>query len=253
MPRLPTLVGMLESCLRLARTLNALSEGSLDAAHAEHLLRSSGGVEAPHHVADPDGLLGLDPLAQVPLRQALARVDRDGRTWALLLPRPGRMAGLRGPVALNREAVSLGAVVLPHDGGPAWLGRQVGHGVQWSVQRAERPVPPTDPREAARMFARRLAEASEALALLEHTAGDRPDPGHAPSLGGHYPATSQKLLDRAWLVLAAVDAGLEAQHEVLHSHGVLTRERHLRELADVALDAVTAAASWPSRALADGR
>lgn len=244
---------MLDECLRLVTTLNQLSVREVTAAEAE--ARISAGQ--PHHVFDADSLLGLDPLAQVPLRQALARLDHGalggadaGRpVWALLLPRPGRMAGLRGPRAVSAAALAAGAVVMSHDGQLAWLGERVGHGVQWRLARAERPVPPTDPREAAGQFTRQLAQAAQALAGLDLTAGLRPDEVHAPVLPDTYPRRSQQLLDRAWLVLSAVELALEAQPQVLHSHGVLTRERHLRELADAALDAIGAAASWPGFAM----
>lgn len=242
---------MFDDCLRLAVVLNGLAEQAISAPFAERAL--TGGT-TPHHVHDPDGLLGLDPVSAVPVRQALARLehlpaDRARPVWALLLPRPGRMAGLRGPVEVNREALEAGAVVMTHDGSLAWLGRQVGAGVQWVLARAERPLPPLDPRESARVFPRTVAHAVQALDGLDVTGGDRPEAGPAPVLGRHYPTASQALLDRAWTVLAAAEAGLAQQHEVLHSHAVLMRERHLRELADAALDAVSASVSWPTRSM----
>ncbi|MEL4357233.1 MULTISPECIES: hypothetical protein [unclassified Luteococcus] len=244
---------MLDACLRLATGLNRLSEGRITAPELEAAVRADG---TPHHVHDPDGLLCLDavardPLTSVPLRLALARLDRTPAVWALLLPRPGHPAGLRGPTEVTRAALEAEAVVLTHDGSLAWLGQQVGGGVQWRLARAERPLPPPDPREQARHFSRLVADAASALAGLDLTAGSRPGEVRAPALGAGYPSRSQTLLDRAWLMLTAVDAALTAQPEVLHSHAVLTRERHLRELADAALDAVSAAASWPERALED--
>lgn len=248
---------MLDDCLALVSALNALAEGRATAPDAELAVRG----QSPHHVHDPDGVLGLDPLAQVPLRLALARVDHgrlpgvagDGQqaepVWALLLPRPGRMAGLRGPVELNRLALAAGAVVTTHDGAVAWFGQRVGEGVQWRVGRLERPLPPPDPREAARQLGGVVAAGTRGLAALGVVAGARPAAGHAPALGAHYPERSQLLLDRAWLLLAAGEQALAAQPEVLYSHAVLVRETHLRELVGTALDAVSAAASWPQRSL----
>ncbi|GAA1390554.1 hypothetical protein [Luteococcus peritonei] len=250
---------MLDLCLALCSSLNAMAEGRLTAPDAEALVRRG----TAHHVHDPDQLLGLDPLAQVPLRLALARLAHGGRpaagpggaigsappVWALLIPRPGRMAGLRGPLQANRLALEAGAVVTTHDGSLAWFGQQVGEGVQWRLARLERPLPPPDPREAARSLTRLVGQGAQALAELGVVAGQRPDAIHAPVLGAHYPERSQLLLDRAWLLLAASEQALAAQSEVLHSHAVLVREKHLRELLEVALDAVSAAASWPQRSL----
>lgn len=247
---------MLDVSLRLATTLNRLASGRTNAPDAEQAVRAGG---TPHHVADPDGLLGLDPLRSVPLRLALARLEHSPfgtatgtaatPVWALLLPRPGRPAGLRGPVGLTRAALAAQAVVLTHDGSLVWLGEGIGGGVQWRLARANRPLPPPDPRETARHFSRLVAQSASALAGLELTAGQWPDELHPPVLGDGYPTRSQTLLDRAWTVLLAADAALASQHEVLHSHAVLMRERHLRELADAALDAISAAASWPEWAL----
>ena len=245
-------MGVLDECLRLTTVLDDLSAGRTNAPQAEARLQQGG---RPHHVFDPDGLLGLDPIAQVPVRLALARIEHGQLSpgvrpvWALLLPRPGRMAGLRGPLEVNRAALGAGAAVMPHDGTLCWLGEQVGEGMQWRLARAERPFPPPDPREAARQLGAVLAGAASALAELDIAAGERPDEVHAPVLGPGFDERSQHLLDRAWLLLTTVDAALEAQSAVLHSHAVLTRERHLRELADAALDAISAAASWPSDAL----
>lgn len=250
--RLGTLARVLDDSLRLTTTLDDLSAGRLNAPEAEARLQRGGRL---HHVFDADGVLGLDPLAQVPVRQALARVEHGlpgtgGRpVWALLLPRPGRMAGLRGPVDVNRRALAAGAAVMTHDGAVCWVGDEVGAGIQWRLVRAERPLPPPDPRDAARQLAASLAAATRTLTDLDLVAGQRPGQSHAPVLGKGFDQRAQQLLDRSWLVLEAVDAALEAQADVLHSHAVLVREKHLRALADAALDGISAAASWPADAL----
>lgn len=245
---------MLDRGIALAGALNAMTEQTppsrrLGAAQAEQLVRLGG---EPHHVHDPGGLLGLDPLAQVPLRLALARLahsPRQPQAWALLLPRPGRMAGLRGPAELNRQALACGLLVTSHDGELGWLGRRVGEGVQWQLTRAERPAPPPDPRESARLLGQQMTDAAKVLAELGLVAGDRPSAEATPRLGEHYPHRSQLLLERAWLLLQAGEQAMAAQGELLHSHAVLVREHQLRALQDAALDAITAAASWPGHAL----
>lgn len=248
---------MFDESVRLVLALNSLSHGAVTAAEAELMVRRDAGSEhqEPHHVHDPDQLLGLDPLAGVPLRLALARIGHGALgpapVWALLLPRPGRMAGLRGPLEVNRAALEAEAVVMTHDGSLAWLGQRVGAGVQWRLARAERPLPVPDPREASRQLSRVVASAAQAMAGLDLSGGAHPELEGAPRLGGAFPRQPQALLERAWMLLGAVDAALDSQHEVLHSHAVLTRERHLRELQQAALDAVSAACSWPAEALQD--
>lgn len=248
---------MFDECVRLVLALARLSQGAVTAAEAEVLVRDDGlgGGQEPHHVHDPDQLLGLDPLSGVPLRLALARIGHGALGpapgWALLLPRPGRMAGLRGPLEVNRAALESEAVVMTHDGSLAWLGQRVGAGVQWRLARADRPLPVPDPREASRQLSRIVAGTAQALAGLDVAVGEHPELEAAPRLGEVFPRQSQALLERAWMLLGAVDAALESQHEVLHSHAVLTRERHLRELQQAALDAVSAACSWPTEALHD--
>lgn len=241
---------MLAESLRLATVLDDLAAGRTNAPGAEQRLRTGG---RPHHVFDPDGLLGLDPLAQVPVRQALARLEHSPfpvrPVWALLLPRPGHLAGLRGPVAVNQLAMASGAMVVTHDGALGLVGEQVGAGVQWRLVRAERPVPPPDPREAARQLSSVMAAATNDLAALGIVAGRRPSGAGAPLLGAGFDERSQQLLDRAWLLLAVVAEAMAAQAEVLHSHAVLAREQHLRDLENAALDAISAAASWPAAAL----
>lgn len=242
---------MLETHLRLATTLNQLAEGALTAPEAEQRLRAG----QAHHVADPDGLLGLDPLHATPVRLALARAERLGRVeWALLLPEPGRMVGLRGPLEANAAALEAGAVVVSHSPvlgrhALAWVGQGVGPAVQWRLWAVERIVPPEVPREATRSLQQALVEAAEALGRVDAVGGSRTEPGAAPTLGRGYDERAQHLLDRAWVVLAACEAGLADSSQVLHSHGVLNRERHLRELAGAARGAVCSAVSWPASAL----
>lgn len=237
---------VLADALNLTTTLNELSAGLCTAPEAEARIRGS----RIHHVADLDGVLGLDPLHLVGLRLALARTEtRFAQTqWLLLLPRPGRLGGLRGPADVTSLALDAGAIVLASDGRLGWIPLAVGPAIQWRLVRAERPMVPPLPREATGAFAAVLAEEGAGLASLGVRAGRRPRI-ECLALPAGYPARSASLLERASVVLAAASAGLDAQTEIVTSHSVLGRELHLRRLADAALDAVSAAASWPSWAM----
>lgn len=228
--------------LLLATTLNSVAAGLLSAPEAEALIRRDG---RPHHVLDAEGQWGLDE--GVSVRRILARIDGTSTPWALLLPTPGHLAGLRGPASVNLAAIEHGAVVVRHDGGPAFLCDQVGHGVQWTMLQAERPLLPDDPRTAGRSLLSAMNLAAEQLRGGE-LASRRPTL-QSPQLGKAYPASSQSLLDRAWLVLAAADADVELSGSATTSHRALQLERGLRPLARAARDAISAAVSWPSHSL----
>lgn len=246
---------MFETCLRLTCLLNQMAAGLLSAPEVEHRLTAEG----PHHVSDPEGLLGLNPIEASPLRLALSRVAHGAvgarPQWLLLAPVPGHLSGLRGPAEFNRAALEAGgAVVLHAHGTPwppiAWVGLAVGPAVQWRLWRAEQALPPEHPSEAARAFTRLVIEAAQGLGALDATTGQRPDEVHPPVLGDAYPAVNQALLDRAWTVWSGAEAGLAGQDQLLSSHLVTNRERHLRELAGAARGAVCSAVSWPRPATA---
>ncbi|MGJ6981139.1 hypothetical protein ACSDQ9_11530 [Aestuariimicrobium soli] len=249
---------MFVETLRLVVALNTVAAGVATLPAAEHALLAGGLVM---HATDPDEALGLGDGAHT-LRVALTRAVRAGSTdaggrppaWAVALPRHGRAGGLRGPRELTARALELGApVALPHTGGAAWLGLPLGHpepeAVQWRVWRADRPVIEATPSEAARSFTAALADAAEALTDLGVTGGTRPDSTLSVRLGPAYPSSSQVLLDRALVVHAACVTALDQPETVLHSHGVLTRERVLAPLVDTCLEAVQAACSWPLHAM----
>ena len=256
---------MLSICLRLACELNALSSGLTTPAHAEQALLR---LVPAHHVADSDELLGMpehDPVASVPVRMALSRIGvgspcptssgpspTEPTRWALLLPGPGRPAGLRGPAEVTAAAMDAGVVVTCHESprddllGLTWIGHLVGQGVHWRLLRARRPLPPPTPAEASGQLRAAMIHAREVLTDLDDVAGNRPDVV-APTLGRGHVKGDQSLLDLAWTVLHACDAGLASNHEILTAHGTGTRERALRDLRQVAAEALTAAVSWPGR------
>ncbi len=211
-------------------------------------------MAAAHHVHDPDEVLGLfehDPLSSVPIRMALARISHDPRDipvlWGLLLPVPGQLAGLRGPAQVNRAALDAGAVVVCHQGsttmpaGTAWIPHPVGSAMQWTIVRGAAPLPPPTPADAAPLLRSAVSATAAQLTDLGMVAGNRSDVV-APHLTGHRPA-DQRLLDSAWNVMMACDAGREST--MITAYGAQTRETALRQLRNAASQAVTAATSWP--------
>lgn len=226
-----------------------MSAGLISAPQAEHALRMAqdGGSGRPHHAVDEQQLLGLDPDSGSPVRLVLARVAARMPTqrWVLLLPRPGRLAGLRGPLATNHLALECGAVVLAREGGLAWLPRPVGPAMQWQLVDALAPLLPATPEEAARALNEQMLTAARELGRLDAPAGRRPEGADSVVLGPAYPPANQGLLDRALLWREACRAGLDATPAAVHSHAVLAREDHLRTLEGLCEDAVCAAASWP--------
>ncbi|AXE38434.1 hypothetical protein [Acidipropionibacterium virtanenii] len=242
---------MLETCLRLTCLLNDLSAGRITAPEAERVLGPL------HHVHDADEALGLgepDPIASVPIRRPLARVAHSASPetlWGLYPVAPGRLAGLRGPAAVNQEAMVAGAAVVCHsstpDGipvGTAWIPTPVGPAVQWQIRRGAPPLPPPTAPEAGQQLRAVMARVAADLGRLDTVAGRRPE-ALAPTLGRGHRHSDQVLLDLAWTMFAAADAGLESASQMLTAHGSQVRETSLRRLRDAALGALAAASSWP--------
>ncbi|WP_022909819.1 hypothetical protein [Aestuariimicrobium kwangyangense] len=251
---------MLIEALRLAAGLNSASAQVANVPEVEHALLRNGLVM---HVTDPDDVLGLGEPAST-VRVALTRAVREageGASWAVALPRHGRSGGLRGPRPLTEAALLAAtgdddltaAVVVPHAGGAAWLPHLLGfpetEAVQWRLWRADRPLVELTPSEASRSLTTALMAAAERLQSLGVSGGTRPSSTSTVRLGPAYPDSSQVLLDRALVVLDACRAALSSPDEVLHSHGVLTRERELGSLVDVCHDVVQACVSWPTHAM----
>ncbi|WCC79283.1 hypothetical protein O6R08_06970 [Cutibacterium equinum] len=244
---------MLEICCRLTCLLNDLCAGRTTDPHAEAELLT---MATAHHVQDPDEVLSLsehDPLSSVPIRMALARiahVRHDSPVlWGLLLPAPGQLAGLRGPASVNQSAIDAGAVIICHQGcaaipaGTAWIPQPVGSAMQWTIRRAAAPLPPPTPSDATVLLRSAVTATAAQLSDLGMVAGERPEIT-APHLTGHRPA-DQRLLDSAWTVLTACDAGLASTHHMITAHSAHTREAALRTLRNAASQAITAATSWP--------
>lgn len=244
-------VGMLITCLRLTSVLNALASGHLTAPEAEAEIRVLG---QPHHVVDPDQVLGLQTAQSVPIRSAFARLDSDGQraSWALAAPRPGRLAGLRGPAVTTAAALQAGAVVIRHTGGVAWVPFLVGPAVQWTLLPADPPLLPAPPATASRALAETVLEVERDLAALGAPAGSRPGQRLGPRLGPAYPYGAQLLLEKALALHEACRYGLQASNQLFSSHEVTQREQHLQRLDGVCLDTICSVASWPVAAQAAG-
>jgi hypothetical protein len=81
--------------VRMTANLNSMIRGQQSIEQAERAIL---GDDVAHHVLDPEGTLGLDPLQASTLDdalEALLAAERDG--WFLALPVPGSLAPLRGP------------------------------------------------------------------------------------------------------------------------------------------------------------
>lgn len=225
----------------MVRALNDLASGTPAPLVEESLNR----VAVAHHFVDTDDILGLGAPVGHPLRVALHRFAGPGR-WALLLPRPGHPAGMRGPVALNAAALDAGQVVIRHDGGLALVPTSVGPAIQWTIHDARAPELPSNTAEANRVWSELVARLAAELHGLGSITAGRPLEADTPVLGRCYPPQAQRLLDRAWPVFEALRAaGGGAHPEPLSSHGALAQERALLELERAAASAVQSALSWP--------
>jgi hypothetical protein len=143
--------------VRMTANLNAVVRFQTSVAEAAAAVA---GPDVAHHVVDPGGLVGLDPLRATPLADALGAVAaQELELWVLALPVPGSPGPLRGPAELNQAALEAGQVVLAGSGGLALVPHLVGAGVQWRVHRAERPAAPPSSYEAER--AARLLQACD--------------------------------------------------------------------------------------------
>ena len=172
--------------------LNAMGVGALDAPRAERVLRISdtGEPDRPHHVADPEG--SSDRAGPTRPRAPDPGPHREhplpGELWMLAVVHPGDPAG-RPARPLDDERP--GPRVRRHRRRPrgrvAWLPHPVGPAMQWRLARAERPLPPPTPGEAATALNAQVLVSARELAGLDAAAGRRPDDAASVVLGGAYP------------------------------------------------------------------
>ncbi|WP_051215464.1 hypothetical protein [Granulicoccus phenolivorans] len=231
----------IEAAIRLTGNLNVLRHTAVS---AEVSAREVVADDVAHHVVDPEGLLDLNPLAanelDIAMRAAITRYPGD---WSLILPRPGMLGALRGPAALTRLALEMGAAVVSQAGGLGWVPQPVGSAVQWVVLPAEKPALPTAPTEADRHLSETVLRIADALAAQEMSSGERPEPVFAP-LPAAYGGRAKKLATKALRLIHAADAALADDSGLLHSHAIQTRRTALREVQRAAIDALSAAVSW---------
>jgi hypothetical protein len=158
--------------VRLSANLNSMIRGQQSIEQAD---RAIVGRDVAHHVVDPDGALGLDPLQASTLDAALAALlaaELEG--WFLALPLPGSLAPLRGPAPFNLAALDQGEAVVASTAGVGLVPIRVGHAIQWRIFAAEQPLAPSSPYEAERALNEVVIEAAATLSRLEVAAGARP-------------------------------------------------------------------------------
>lgn len=233
--------------VRLVRHLNALGDTITDDAGVTRAAAAVVGSDVAHHVVDPDGIGGLDPIRATALADALpALADRERRGWVLVLPAPGRLGGLRGPVPLNQAALAAGSAVVGLAGGLALVPTAVGPAVQWRVFRAEPSSPTLSSYEAERALSETILEAGRTLARLDVAAGpgprDTPDDDLGPAPG--YPPRRRAAAERAARLLLACEHALSSDGASLSSYEMASRRRELENVRDAARDALVAAVSW---------
>lgn len=227
--------------LRLTAQLNALAARTTSIEHAEAAIVDG---DVAHHVVDPDDLLGLDPLRATGLVQALLSLAAAERRWVLVLPTPGHLGVLRGPVALNQAALEVGSAVLAVDGGIGLVPFRVGHGVQWRVFAANPPGPPPSPSEAERTLSQAVAGAARTLTDLDVASGTRPHLDITVRLAPGYPSRQVATADRAARLMLACAAALEDDGASITSYEIDARARELRTVNEAARQALCAATTW---------
>ena len=228
--------------VRMTANLNSLIRGQQGLEQAE---RAIIGADVAHHVVDPDGVLGLDPLQASTLDAALERVrvvERQG--WYLCLPVPGSLAPLRGPAAFNSAALEHGEAVVASSAGVGLVPMRLGQAVQWRVFAAERPLAPASPYDAERALNEVILTAAAALSQLDVAAGPRPAPTDGPVLAPGYSNRQRATAERAARLLAICDAALGNDGASVSAFEADRRAGELRRVRAVAGEALGAAVSW---------
>lgn len=226
---------------RFTSHLNALVARTV---HPELAAAAVRGENVASHIADPDGLTGLDPWRAVNLVEALpALTAAEAEGWVLALPVPGRPGLLRGPATVNRAALDAGAAVVGLSSGWALVPYAVGPAVQWRVYRAERPASPPSPYEAERALSEAVLAAARALADTGSGATRAARPDAVLELPPGLTPRQVAAADRAARLLLAADVALAANRESLSSYEAMVRAEQVRAVRAAAADALTAAVS----------
>ncbi len=228
--------------VRMTANLNSLIRGQQTPAQAE---RAIVGPDVVHHVVDPDGVLGLDPLQASTLDAGLERlrdVEREG--WFLALPVPGTLAPLRGPAQFNSAALEQGEAVVASSAGVGLVPLRLGPAVQWRVFHAERPLAPASPYDAERALNEVILTAAETLGQLDVAAGPRPAEAEGPLLAPGYSSRQRATAERAARLLAMCDAALDHDGASISAFEAERRAGELRRVRTLAGEALGAAVSW---------
>jgi hypothetical protein len=228
--------------VRMTANLNSMIKGQQSIEQAE---RAIVGSDVAHHVVDPDGVLGLDPLQASTLDaalEALLAAESDG--WFLALPVPGSLAPLRGPSAFNLAALEHGEAVVASAAGLGLVPTRVGQAVQWRTFAAERPLAPSSPYEAEQALNEVVIGAAATLSRLDVAAGSRPTPPNAVLLAPGYSTRQRATVERAARLLAACDAALRDDGASISSFEADRRAQELRRVRAKAGEALGSAVSW---------
>jgi hypothetical protein len=228
--------------VRLSANLNSMIRGQQSIEQAD---RAIVGRDVAHHVVDPDGALGLDPLQASTLDAALAALlaaELEG--WFLALPLPGSLAPLRGPAPFNLAALDQGEAVVASTAGVGLVPIRVGHAIQWRIFAAEQPLAPSSPYEAERALNEVVIEAAATLSRLDVAAGARPALASGVMLAPGYSRRQQATAERAARLLAACDAALVDDGASITSFEAERRAAELRRVRAKAGEALGSAVSW---------
>ena len=227
--------------VRLTANLNSLISGQQTLEQAE---RAVLGPDVAHHVVDPDGVLGLDPLQASTLDAALERLGGRTQAWFLSLPVPGSLAPLRGPAAFNAAALEHGEAVVASSAGLGLVPMRLGPAVQWRIFAAELPLAPASPYDAERALNEVILSAAAALSRLDVAAGRRPDAPAGPLLAPGYSSRQRATAERAARLLALCDAALGHDGASISAFEADRRAGELRRVRARAGEALGAAVSW---------
>jgi hypothetical protein len=228
--------------VRLTANLNSLISGQQTLEQAE---RAVLGPDVAHHVVDPDGVLGLDPLQASTLDAALERLrEVERQAWFLSLPVPGSLAPLRGPAAFNTAALEHGEAVVASSAGLGLVPMRLGPAVQWRIFAAELPLAPASPYDAERALNEVILSAAAALSRLDVAAGRRPDAPAGPLLAPGYSSRQRATAERAARLLALCDAALGHDGASISAFEADRRAGELRRVRARAGEALGAAVSW---------
>ena len=228
--------------VRMTANLNSMIRGQQSIEQAE---RAIVGDDVTHHVIDPDGALGLDPLQASTLDdalEALLTAERDG--WFLALPAPGFLAPLRGPAAFNIAALEQGEAVVASTAGLGLVPIRVGQAVQWRIFIAERPLAPSSPYEAERALNEVVIDAAATLSRLDVASGAWPEPPAPTALAPGYSSRQRAAVQRASRLLTACDAALRHDGASISSFEANRRAEELRRVRVRAGEVLGSAVSW---------